>query len=754
MPIPARTLIVALLITFAPACPAAGSVGVVPVAPEPSAVTVDPATHTAYVASGLNLNGGDFNGNTVTVIDTRRCNAHAVAHCPGPWPTITVGHEPSSIAVDATTGTVYVTSVGDGTIAVIDGTRCNAEDSSGCGRTAATIPSGPGPTGTFADPANHTVYVSNFGDGTVSMLDSATCNGTHPGGCPAGALPTVAVGGNPVDVDLNPRTHTVYVGNLNGLTAFDERTCNATRQAGCAAVGQAPIPQCDSEHFGCGAFSAKVDATTNTIYESDGMTGVFVFDGRACNAASLAACATAVPGAFMPFPQPGFEASIGVLVDAALHAVYVTYQKDDALLVIDADRCNGSHLDGCAELGPREIHTGADPEAVTLDPATQTLYTANQVGNTVSVIDATRCSARTTSGCRRRAASVALPDAGSTGAAAVDAGTVYVPGRAGMSLIDSRRCTGWSPAGCGTPPTVLAGTRLFAAGADPGTHTVYVADGDAHTLLVLDEKTCNAERRSGCTPLATLTVPGGVPNDIAVNSFTHRLYVATLTSGGGPNLLSVFDGATCNAVHRTRCGQTPATVPIGDDGGPFGSTMDVAVDRLTDTVYATNVTLGKPFAGRSVYVIGGAGTLRATVDLGTTPFADAGPFGIAVLEATHTIYTANIDDGEGPGFVSAIDGAACNARDTSGCGRTPATAPAGFGAASIAADPATGQVYVANVQDTSITRIDGRRCRDGCTRTDTRPVTGDYPRSIVVDPAAATAYVGDAQGISVIRLLR
>ena len=253
-----RTLLIALLAALAPATPAAASVGVIPVAPQPSAVTIDPATHTAYVASGLNLNGGDFNGNTVTVVDTRRCNAHGVAHCPGPWPTITVGHEPGSIAVDATTGTVYVTSAGDGTVAVIDGTRCNAEDSSGCGKPAATVPAGAGPLGIVSDAANHTVYVSNFFDGTVSMLDSATCNGTHPGGCPAGALPTVAVGGNPVDVDVNPRTHTVYVGNLTGLSAFDDRTCNATRQSGCAAVGQAPIPQCDSEHFGwCGPFSSQ-----------------------------------------------------------------------------------------------------------------------------------------------------------------------------------------------------------------------------------------------------------------------------------------------------------------------------------------------------------------------------------------------------------------------------------------------------------------------------------------------------------------
>ena len=82
--------------------------------------------------------------------------------------------------------------------------------------------------------------------------------------------------------------------------------------------------------------------------------------------------------------------------------MYVTNQKDDALIVVNANVCNGSDLAGCATLHPPEIHTGADPEVLTLDPDTQTLYTANQDDNDVSVIDPTRCDAQTTTGCRQR----------------------------------------------------------------------------------------------------------------------------------------------------------------------------------------------------------------------------------------------------------------------------------------------------------------------------------------------------------------
>ena len=92
--------------------------------------------------------------------------------------------------------------------------------------------------------------------------------------------------------------------------------------------------------------------------------------------------------------------------------MYVVYQKDDALIVINTNICNGSHPSACATLNPPEIHTGADPEMVALDPQTQTLYTANQVDNDVSVIDASRCDAQTTSGCRQRVPEVPIGTAG------------------------------------------------------------------------------------------------------------------------------------------------------------------------------------------------------------------------------------------------------------------------------------------------------------------------------------------------------
>jgi DNA-binding beta-propeller fold protein YncE len=142
----------------------------------------------------------------------------------------------------------------------------------------------------------------------------------------------------------------------------------------------------------------------------------------------------------------------------------------------------------------------------------------------------------------------------------------------------------------------------------------------------------------------------------------------------------------------------------------------------------------------------GCGNPPGQISVGSDPvFGEANPFGIAVDDATDTIYTANIFNGEGPGTVSVINGATCNAHNASGCDQTHATAPAGFGANAIAVDPTTNRGYATNDEDTSVTTINGNICNgtktNGCQITRTRPIVGDYPGSISVDPAIDTAYV-------------
>jgi DNA-binding beta-propeller fold protein YncE len=256
----------------------------------------------------------------------------------------------------------------------------------------------------------------------------------------------------------------------------------------------------------------------------------------------------------------GFDNGISVEVDVPLHSVYVSYQKDDALIVVDTNVCNGRHPAGCATLRPPTIHTGADPEGIVLDGQTQTLYTADEVDNTVSVIDASRCNAAETSGCRHPAPAMAIPQPGAS-AADPAVHTAYITTSAsGVALINTHACNAHHLAGCAhTPAQATVGAFPAGIAADPGTHTVYVANagtGATGTVSVLDARTCNATHTTGCAHQSALQVPGGHPDALAVNAATGTLYVATITAGG-PNLISVFNAATCNATTTPAAARPP-----------------------------------------------------------------------------------------------------------------------------------------------------------------------------------------------------
>jgi len=387
-------------------------VGSAPVGTGPSELAVDPATHTIYVANGYNDNGPIAGGDTVSVIDSRRCDARDVSRCKGPWPTITVGKLPAGIAVDEQTDTVYVASVGDNSVSVFNGAICNATDTLGCGQTPASVPVGLQPLGVFADPANHTVYVANFGapatggnpgnSTAVSMINSATCNAADLAACPTTPPPTVKVGGTPGAVTVDQGTGSVYVttigkGLQNGWSVFSAATCNATVQSGCGSIGRLPGDP-------AGPSDGEVDQANETLYTANYDNTISAYNLSRCNAADLAGCANDKPGTVTPWPDPGFqENDLYAAVDQPLHSVYVSYEKDAALVVVNTNVCNGTHLAACARLRPASIHTGAEPEGVILDPTTQTLYTANEVDNDISVIDPSACSAEDTKGCRHPA---------------------------------------------------------------------------------------------------------------------------------------------------------------------------------------------------------------------------------------------------------------------------------------------------------------------------------------------------------------
>jgi DNA-binding beta-propeller fold protein YncE len=749
-------------------------VGSAPVGDGPSELAINPATDTVYVTNGNNDNGPSAGGDTVSVIDTRHCSAWDVSRCPGPWPTITVGNQPSNIAVDEATDTVYVENWADATVSVFNGATCNALDTSGCGQKPATVPVGLDPTGIFVDDANHTVYVGNSDNGnggptTVSMINSARCNASDLATCPTTEPPTVNVGSPPADIVVDQATHTVYVATYAAITVFDADTCNSTVQSGCSDTGTLN----GDPYSGPNGF--EIDPANNTLYTANYDNTISAWDLADCNASDLALCASQTPGTVEPFPYSTVEAALWLAVDVPLHSVYVAYQRDAALVVVNTDVCNGADLAACAALSTPIAQTGAEPEAVALDEQTQTLYTANQADNDVSVIDASQCNAEVTSGCRQVPASVPVPAAGMVADAAVNTLYAAAPGN-GVYMVNTQTCNSYAPAGCAaTPPQLTVGTNPDAVAVDPLTGTVYVASFGSNTtpgpstVSVIAAATCNSIDSVGCADVSTLQVPGGNAEAIAVDEATGTVYVGTITDSG-PNLLSVFNGATCNAYDTTGCDQVPATLAFGDSGGAFGNSLvNLAVNGATNTVYATNIAdyNSGNWTGVSIYVVNGAicdasdtsgcDQTPTTITPGN-PGALGGlnPWGLAVDESTDTVYVALKANGDFDGTVAVINGATCNGSNTTGCGQLPPTVAASFGVGYVAVDPFTHAVYATNNEDASVSVINGTICNGlvsiGCDLVPPRLPAGNYPGQMALDPVVATGYVSNLEGVSVVPL--
>jgi len=254
-----------------------------------------------------------------------------------------------------------------------------------------------------------------------------------------------------------------------------------------------------------------------------------------------------------------------------------------------------------------------------------------------------------------------------------------------VSVIDSANCNATVTSGCrATPPTVTVGRAPAGVAVNQATDTIYVANSGGTTVSVINGATCNATVTTGCGRTAPRVHLGTSPLAVAVDQATDTIYTL---NPGTPSTVSVINGATCNGTVTTGCGQTPPTVTVGN----ASNLESLAVNQATDTIYAANT------GDDTVSVINGA-TCNATVTSGcgqTPAHVNVGrqDFGFAAVDpAANLVYVTNfLDD-----TVSVINGATCNGTNTSGCGRTPPTIPAGANPADLTVNPADHTVYAAD----------------------------------------------------------
>jgi YVTN family beta-propeller protein len=220
---------------------------------------------------------------------------------------------------------------------------------------------------------------------------------------------------------------------------------------------------------------------------------------------------------------------------------------------------------------------------------------------------------------------------------------------------------------------------------NPVTNKIYVANNlygsstNPGNLTVID---------GGSNSTTTVTDPNAMwPFSVAVNSATNKVYVANLGEGTNHGNVTVIDGATNSIATVTDPNAVLRTL--------VGREFAVAVNSATNKIYVANAD------SNNVTVIDGATNATTTV---TDPNSGY-PIALAVDSVTNMIYVTNSTN---PGSVT-YPGVVGSVTVINGATDAVTTVidPKANEPGTVAVNPTTNKIYVANLLSNNTTVIDG-----------------------------------------------
>src|SRR5208283_1331902 len=210
-----------------------------------------------------------------------------------------------------------------------------------------------------------------------------------------------------------------------------------------------------------------------------------------------------------------------------------------------------------------------------------------------------------------------------------------------VDVTDAARCDQARLNACNPVGEIPTNGANLVGSVHDATHTLYVSEPASDSVAVINTAACNATDVSGCAVHHRSIPIGEYPNVPLLDEGTGSLYVSY---GASAAAVAVADVQACNAEVTSGCGAPRGTIYVAP------GTYNLALDPATGTVYASNS--GYYASGNTVAVINaadcvgdmaGCGKVSALIDLG------AGPDGLAVDDATHTLYVADYHDADLPG---------------------------------------------------------------------------------------------------------
>jgi YVTN family beta-propeller protein len=578
---------------------------------------------------------------------------------------IPTGSLPWAIAVDPVLHKAYVTNVGDGTVTIISGTS----------QTTATATVGANPEAIAVNPETHQVFVANRSisstDGTVSVINGNT-NAIV-------ANTPLAVGSQPISVAINASTNMIYVACVS--TPDSEVVQIVGSSVG--SVGYVPTALNSS---GGSPVSIAINPITDQVYAQNVETSVAIYNFESS-----------------ANPTPTIVTSVGseanyIAVDVVTNIAYVTNGTDGVSIV------NGNSLTATPLSVPGTL------QAVAVNPVTHRAYVASYVSSgTVSIIDGDTNS-------------VALFGFDNSAPAylAIDPvkNMLYVASAIGE--VDAVNLSTNNQSYTHTVPT--SPTALLV---DPIQQLVYELDANAGLAILTPggSSFAVADVSGSGTGFSALTenpVTGTVffaSNDGVINYFNQPASQGGNLNGFVPNPTGLVANPATGQVYGVSSTSIyqldPASNTISHNALPEGA-VGVVINPATNTLYAST-------ASGDILVINGATLASATV---LNPGFPAASGGIAINPVTNQIYI--LSSNPTSPTLTQMDGTSHII--------TSITLPA-VGLA-LAINPTTNKIYVTASGD-NIYVVDGLSQQVLATVNGTQT----NPLAVAVNPATNSAYI-------------
>src|SRR4051794_30706476 len=202
-----------------------------------------------------------------------------------------------------------------------------------------------------------------------------------------------------------------------------------------------------------------LDPATRTLYVANN-------NANTISVLDAAACARRCDGPLATLPAG--RTPIATAIDVRTRTLYATNVDDGTVSVFDVASCNADRSSGCGS-ARATVDVGEAPLGIAIDPASDAVYIGHDQVD-LTVLDGTTCNRTVTSGCGALghvASAAPFPFADPS------TRTIYLPGGSTTTLLDARTCAH----GCAGPfATTATGNGGYTGGADPATHTVYVAN--------------------------------------------------------------------------------------------------------------------------------------------------------------------------------------------------------------------------------------------------------------------------------------